>query len=792
MRLSSTNLELLRTRPQQTRLYLSIFQPREVLRAQVNDASIAKGARTITYDNVSGGAFGAVEAGMTLLVGTAPGKGDVGKIRIRSATASQFTISENSNIAWANDLYLTVLRYFELWPIYPRIIQDPADADNVLFYKDYDISYTNQNAVLGTYVCAGPHRAAFRENGQATLFYSSTGTFNILGDSLTYEWAFEGGSPTGSTSANPGNVTYSTPGHYVQRLIVRGSANLTTDIRYVYVSIYDKPGEGSNPPVLKWELTSDLSCSRNEGGYRASFRVYEDVPIDENAVVVLFADDWYGGTNQSLGGNYSNAEKIFFVGHILKDSIRYNYEHSFVEFDAASMTELMKQSLGFSVSVESKVSPSKWYELLDMNGKRALFHYLRWHTTAMNLADFQFVGTDYPIQFFDADRASMFDAIDNFMRVTLLGQVVSDRQGKVWMEVGAEAYPNPTGSFTSVMDISKRDWMGEPYVEERLSDDISYLELNGIAYSGVNTGTFSALIASAPGNAPSFRGSMETHPGLAVASHAQLNQMAGNVWANRNSPYPKINMDMAISARNLDIAPQETVNISILASDTVRNLAIQGLYIPSAFSWRYNAQDGILLPSIEFINLVNGNVGDTVDMGESDVEAGLNTGFQVPGLQIPPLPFLTIPPLLAGLLTGTVGQSIVNFQADYAYASYHDSAWTTGARGMTVFENTITASIQVSIKFTGMQSGIYWFAAGVTSLNSASNTYNDSAILKVDGNGKYVNAAQNEGSATQFLTASISGIIPLSGGNTVEFVNNPSINLDLVTSASLSLIRISA
>jgi len=168
----------------------------------------------------------------------------------------------------------------------------------------------------------------------------------------------------------------------------------------------------------------------------------------------------------------------------------------------------MKESSGFSVSVESKASPSKWYELLDMDGRRAIYHYLRWHTTALNLADFQFVGEDYKIQFFDADRESMYDAIDNYMRNTLWGKVVSDRQGKVWMEVGTEGYNNPETSFPSVMDITNRDWMNEPTIEEQLSEELSFIEMGGIAYSGVVTGTFSALLSSAPGNAPGFHGSV--------------------------------------------------------------------------------------------------------------------------------------------------------------------------------------------------------------------------------------------------------------------------------------------
>lgn len=701
-RLSASLQEILRKRPQSTKLYLSIFQPQIVFQAQINDGTIDKGARSITYDSVSLGSFTSIVGNATMWIGTTPGAKDIGKIRVRSATASVITVSENENIEWADNLYLTVFYFVELWPIYPRIIQNPSNIEDTLWYKDYDIVYTNQNSILGTFADAGPHRAAFEGD---SLYYSSTGTYNLLGNSLNYNWTFEGGTPSSSSSANPGYVVYPTDGHYVTRLQVSGS-NGAVDTTYRYVSIYDRIGQGSNTPVLKWEM-SNLGGSRDEGGYKASFKVYEEVDIQENSIVVLFADDWYGDTNQSFGGNYPNAEKIFFVGHILEDSIHYDYLHSYVEFSVASLTQLMKDALGFSVSVESVASPDVWYELLDMDCRRAIYHYLRWHTTALNIGDFQFVGDDYKIQFFDADRTSMYDAIDNLMRGTLVGKVVSDRQGKTWMEVDAQAYSNPTGSFPAVMDITKRDWMNEPSIQERLSDDLSYLEFGGIAYSGVVTGTFSAILASAPGNTPSFRGNIETREGLALLGQDQLNRLVGNVWANLNSPHPQIDMELGIDARNLDIAPQETANIVILPTDTVRGLGIQGLYIPDGMDWNYDSKNSFLLPRIGFKNLVSGVDGQTITIADNPTDE-IGNGFKVPGLQIPPLPPFTVPAsfIPTGIISSIVSTQITAFQADYIRVIKFGGVLTNSSRNITLDLTSITPTL-TTIQVTTTQGGLY-------------------------------------------------------------------------------------
>lgn len=665
MKLTTSELETVRQRPQQTKLYLSIFQPQTVMQCQVNNASAAKGDRVITYDTVSLGSFAAVEAGMTLLIGTTAGAQDVGRIRIRSVTSTQFTVSENSNINWQDNLFLTVLRYWEVWPVYPRIINDPSNAENVIFYKDYDIPYSNQNSIYGTFINAGPHRAAFLDAGQALLWYSSTGTYNVLGSALSYSWAFEGGTPTGSTLADPGYVSYSVPGQYVTRLIISGS-NGEVDTTYRYVSIYDRPENGTHNPIIRWEI-GNFDGSRSEGGYNVSLKVYDTLQLDDNAVIVIFGDNSYGSTDVSLGGNYPNSSKIFFVGHVQRDSIHYDYRHNFVEFEAGSVTQTMKNSLGFSVSVGSKAAPATWYEALDMDVRRALLHYLKWHTTILLISDFQFTGDDRKIQYFDADRASMFDAIDNLMRGTLIGTVIADRQGKIWAEVDAQAYTNPTGSFPATFDLSKRDWMNEPVIEERVQDETSYIEYGGIAYSGVVTGTFSALMASAPGNAPSFRGKTENLEGLALISQTQLNQLVANVLANKNSKRASITLQLTENMSNLDIAPQETVNIHVDPIDNSRNLPIDILGILDSITWKYDPSKKILLPdTTEFKPLISGNLSETIILpAVSDQGAG----FKVPSINIPPLPVLTIPPALAAAVASAQPEMKRANNANYAFVN---------------------------------------------------------------------------------------------------------------------------
>jgi hypothetical protein len=634
-RLSPPQLELIRVRPQETKLHLSIFEPSTALAARVN-GSITKGEMNIPYDTVSEGSFTNVISGMTMLVGTAPGKSDLGRIRVRSATSNTIVVAENSNIAWADDAYLTVLKYWEVWPVYPRIIHDPNNIENVIFYKDFDVAYTNQNSILGSFVCSGPHRAKYLDNGQASVFYSSSGTTNLLGNSMGHFWEFEGGSPSVFAGPEPGYVQYNTPGHYVTKHTVTGS-NGSSDVSYRYVSMYPRPNVG-NPTTIQDFTIESINGSRDSGGFTSKITIHQPITsrLIPGMVVVIFSENLYGGTPLSLGGNYINNEDIFFVGYILEGTIRYDYEDSSVEFELGSVTELMKEDEGFSISVEDSRSPDTWYKLLDLDCRRAMYHYLRWQSTVLPLTDFHFVGDDRAIQFFDCDRGSLYDAINGFLSSTLVGELVSDRQGGMWAEVSAAASPSIINP--KIMDITKRDWMNEPSIREQIDETFSYIELGGIAYSGA-TGTFSALMSCAPGAAPSYHGGMERNQGLALLGQDQLNTLSGNLLANRNSRFPEIDMNLAGTYYNLDIAPQQRVDITINPSETYRNVFITGSYTVRSLSYQFDSEDLLLLSSVGWREVLAGQRGETITI--PDVPPG--GGFSNPPFSIPVLAPFGVP-----------------------------------------------------------------------------------------------------------------------------------------------------
>lgn len=658
--LTSNELALLRSQPHRTKLYLSVYNPTTVFAAHVQEAS--KNSRYIPYEDVSSGSYLNIKSGMTLYVGTTAGGNEKGSIRLRSADASELLVAENSHIYWEAGDYLTVVSFFEITAVYPRIILNPDEDLGTLWYKDYDIEYTDQNSVLGTFICMGPHYAGFTGD---QVYYSATGTHNLKAEAMTYSWHFEGGTPTGSSSSVPGYVTYNTPGHYTTSLTVTtaGGAN---DVSYRHVSIYDRPENGVNIPILKWDL-EQLNGAVEHGGYSGRIVVRDNVDkskIRDGALVVIFSEDWYGDIKQSIGGNALNRNSIVFTGYIQQDTIQWNYQDGYVSFDIVSPTEIMKLVDSFSISVQSTTNPvaaaetdddipSAWVAVQNLDVRRAIYHYLRWHSTALLCNDFQFTPTDYPVQYFNSNRESLFDAIASLMESGLIGHFGCDRQGKMWAVPSADSINNyetallPASGLT-YYHLDSSTWMENPIIDERLRPQLSYLELGGVAFYGPVTGTYQALLSAAPGLTPNYGGSVERIQGLILESQGQLNTLTGNVYAHRNARYPMAQFELAGNFRNFDIFPLEATPISVQADNTPRGISFSSKFFsPISVTWEYSSEKEFFHPTVVFTELTSGFVADTITIPPippTEPEGGGD--LDQPPIIVPPLPPPVIPPIL--------------------------------------------------------------------------------------------------------------------------------------------------
>jgi hypothetical protein len=667
---TSGELALLRTQPHNTKLWLSIYKPDIVFQAQVNDAGAAKGDRVITFDNVTTGNYLDIGFGRTLLVGTTAGGKEKGSAYIHDSDSTTITVGENSHINWEDDDYLTVINFNQIWPRYPRYVQSGGD---ITVYKTYDDAYGDESeGDLGSFIVMGSNFAGFIDTSTGTCqtYWDGSESENVTGATgTTFLWSFEGGDPTGSTAVTPGWVTYDTPGHY--RVLLRiTSPDGIIQGGYRFVSIYDRPEEGPDVPILSWGL-GEFSGSRDEGGYSARIWVKEDVEdVVDGALVVIFADDKYGTTEQSIGGNSPQRESIVFVGYILDGTIEYDYQTSTATFEVGSPTEIMKLGEAFSVSVQDSSNPisdagtkggDPWFYLVDLSIKTALFHYYKYHSSVLSLMDTRFVGDDFDIQFFDSDRTSLFDAGSTLLKNVKYGELVCDRQGAMYFETNVAAIDSAESTLPQNMFIDNHDWMDTPSITERYTGEVSYIELGGVAYTNYangGDGSFSAILSSAPGETPAYRGKNLKMSGFALSTQGQANTLSGNIWESMNAQYPEVSLDMVGNYRNLDIAPQEKVTITLKTEDTFRGLSwVQKAFTPTSMSWNYDPEKGTFLPSLPLKEITQGNAGETIAIPVEPPEEG----FEQPPINVPPpIPPLPVPDI-SWTGTGYLGYAFAPF-----------------------------------------------------------------------------------------------------------------------------------
>ena len=591
---SGSQLARIRNRPHRTRLWLGIYEPRVVVSARLSANEKSTVDLAVTYLT---GAPEDIRADMTAYIGTSAGGQDLGRIRVRSGSAGEIKVSENS-INWQVDWYLTVVEYYEPWSVFPRIV---LDANNVpIFYKDYDILYTDQNQYLDPIVHMGPNHAGFLVTGSYCVYYSSSGSFDPTPDAphitgSSYEWNFGDGGvvdPTGTTEQDPGYVCYSTGGFYTTSLTIT-TAHGESFTGHRHVMIYDRPDEGPNRPYVRWGLDS-LDGGRSDGGYQARIWLRERAgfsKVKDGSLVVVFSDDWQGTDEGAIGGNAENRDSILFVGYIDTGSITLDPVTNKLEFDVSGITNTMKEVSNYSTSLESKTDARTWYEMREMTVDRALIHMLRWQSTVLALADFHQTGDLLDVQYADFDRGGLYDTANQFLESTLGAQMVGDRQGAIYCEIDLNLIP--TGSsrvdYLTALDVERRDWRENIAFEFLPNSPMAYIEMGGIAYSGPSTGTTDAYLAGAPGDAQLWRGSIERGSGLVLSGQDQLNLLTGNMLAQANSEFPDLDIPLAGDYRFIDIAPQRRVTLTLSENETYRGYVWnQKKFIPQSMIFNYD------------------------------------------------------------------------------------------------------------------------------------------------------------------------------------------------------------
>lgn len=579
---------------QSTRLYLTNPYPLVTVYSARLDTAPASNDKVAEIDYTSGsGTLANIEPGMTLFVGTSAGANDKGECRVRKApSGSVIYIGETSEIVWASGDYLTVIDEFLIWPRHIRM-------SGTTPLVDYDIAYSDQHTLFGPVPILGSDAVAWLgANGTVTVSLTAANSWVFDSSIASYAWTVTGGTLSSASSSAP-TLTVSATGRYRATCEVT-AANGKTMKGHRYVHVYS----GANPPLTEFKLES---CSGSWAGGGWSFRVTmfgQASTIRKRAPVTLFARDWYGATETSIGA-LANRENVIAHGWIADEEFDYSPDPNTVTFEVQGPQYWFGQMTGFPVGVEWRQSASDaWTNMAGLTVNKGIWHFLHWRTTATAVIDVLFADaqagwadTSAFVPAMEAPVGSLWQQITVMADNTILAKPCCDRYSRLFVEVDGQYVPDDgSRSWPIVMDLEKQDWRGAIRIPRKTIPKTGLLDLSGIVWDGsVGKPLFSLGI----GRVPKHYGSMQRRENLLLESQAQANNLAGLLVGTDNLEYPDVPVSLSANNRLIDVTPRQYVTMSLAAADNERGIVwTTKKFLPRSVSCKFEADKGVLLVDI--------------------------------------------------------------------------------------------------------------------------------------------------------------------------------------------------
>lgn len=600
--LTSAQLALLRDgHPHYVKTYISIMAPATVWCGTVSGLH-DRGARTINVYNISG-TFGNILPGQTLLVGTdGCGSGDLFKLRVKDTDANRLVLGEN-DIEWVNGMHVTVLENYELHPVIP-LIED--DDGNFNFYKDYDVSYTDENEYPPPIAIAGPPKVGFLTDGSITFALDASSSYAIAyGASISsYLWACTGGGSTSIASAASPTTTLTVTAagtYWLSLTVTDDNGKSQTTRRPVFVH----ERSGANAPYRDYEIDVMPSGSWDMGGWEFGISVHgvaNESTIPDEAMVVLWCEPYFNGSLQYAGG-LSNSEHVLMVGYVRSDTIEYDFNRGTVSFTVSTIEALLRRCYMYSISLQDVTSPTTWYEYYMLTAARAVHHLWRWHSTLFDIADvfLPISNTDRMAACDDFVVGDLYTQADTFIRSHgIMAHVCCNKYGQVYVEQDIQSYDaTDRAAKTVTMAITVQDWQDALYIRHTPEKEIAQTYVSGVAYDGAVATPYMSVCLAIPDRTGV---SVVNEERYILPTQARSNEVAGRLHAMRNNPYKLVRVKFAGNYYGaFDVVPQEWCTLTLVASDTPRGIEwdTKRLVIRRVLS-SYKAESGTLYIDGEF------------------------------------------------------------------------------------------------------------------------------------------------------------------------------------------------
>lgn len=507
------------------RFYLSFVEENVIFSRDVNMPTITYPLLEIDFDGTGTGSTSDVLEDMDIRI-TRSGV-EVGRLRVAPGAITGSTLQVNEFSQGRLDLQdndrLEVLRS---WRVRDRLVAANEDFD-----VDSRVAYTDQhedpapvaNAEGGAYV-GWLSQSSFVNFSAATSFtvdIDSSGT-------LSYLWEFPAGTVpiTLLTVANPTvDFTALTAGTYYASVTVTDTSNSKSTIKRIPIILHDDS-------YLPLDISEARLSSSVEGGYTLEVEMPYSVTIDtmpDGAEVFLWADEYYGGVQNSYGDTYRPEQK--FRGYLVRDSIQRDAEAQTITFTAICVRQLLEELPGFSAIYTSVNDPSTWREYRGVSVGAIIVMLLRERSTALVTCDVNNQGFNYP--YFEipiqqnvpyAQVQELSDAIDCIF--------TSDRRGR--MRIARPVVLTSTATRNAATNVITLD--EDDIIDINIDREHRY-PINTLEGRGFLIGGNLAIFSRAPGDAPSEGAAEVAVDYLIAQTQTELNQRTGWRYAQQNGLY---------------------------------------------------------------------------------------------------------------------------------------------------------------------------------------------------------------------------------------------------------------
>lgn len=632
-------------------LRAAIYPPNTIYTARINQIfTTFDGILEITYDG-GAGTLADVLPDMTLFIGTSAGAWDKGICRVRSIDATTVYISQTADIAFADNQYLTIVDDFSLFAKHILI-------DEGVTFIDGGIEYSDQHTNFDPTPIMGSNRVLKLTGETVTATFDFSDSYVIDGSSIT---EFITTSPTASGGADldtdAPTLEWDTVGwHLVYLTLTTENEKSFFGVRYVYIWNDDNPP----PPVVYRKGSQDVDT----GGWEFTIAMHSDASLNavrDHALVIVFAEDYYGDEQQSIGP-LAGCENVVFTGWIAKETISITPERSLVEFTAYTGQYFMGQVPAYPNGVEFVTgTPAAWTQMKNLTVDLGAWHFLHWRTTATRVMDVFLSGDTRYTKEVSSLGSNMWNQLREMEFEQILARPGVNRYNQLFVEVHPCLLPTASrSSIPVVMEILGSDRVEEIEFERVTIPEVAIVSGSGVSVNSTGTGT--PYFSLAPGHTFPHYGSAESIDNLLVSGQSQANILFGLYRSWRNNPLPEVPITFLGNNRFVDCFPNQFYAIDIDAADNIRGVGYNGNLIPLSVSFEYDAETGYLHTEATF---------------EAETFEGIASDGDVPGGSdrstppVPPLPRLPdLPPIIlpgGPSLPGTGGpRKVMMFDADPA------------------------------------------------------------------------------------------------------------------------------